>query len=260
MWSNFVDILFRIVHGMPVLVSSGWAASILGFITFGFTELLLYMNTPKEDRTKRLKGNLFIGLLVTVFLYSILFVWSTIQTIYDEHHDSVGRWQVVVREKDSLKTELQKRDDYIRSLESRKCAICPSVQRIAPTASEPRGLTELQKTILVNDLKAGIGLKVRINSIGKLQDTHDFAEELKAVFKGWQVERNITGTLVSNMGSPTSELEFSIPQSQDHAVQIAIRAFDHAHIQYTKNVDPYAYRGGFSTEEAPALTINVRDR
>jgi hypothetical protein len=126
MWAHFLNILWRIIHGMPVLVSSNWAAWILGILTFGFTELLLFMGTAREERWKRLKGNVLIGLLVTVFVYSILFVWSTVQTTYDDHHDSVGRWQSVVNEKENLKAELRQRDDYIRSLEARACPQCPS--------------------------------------------------------------------------------------------------------------------------------------
>lgn len=92
---------------MPVLVSSNWAAWILGVIAFLLTELLLYMNTRKEERRKRLTSNLLIGLAVTLFVYGTLFVWSTIQTVYDDHHDVVGRWRAVVNENKRLEEEKQ---------------------------------------------------------------------------------------------------------------------------------------------------------
>src|SRR5271157_3313054 len=75
----------------------------------------------------------------------------------------------------------------------------PPATRHAPPVPQPRGLTELQRTILMSDLKEGIGLKVRINSVGKLQDTLDFADELQSVFKGWQIERNMVGALLTNV-------------------------------------------------------------
>jgi len=130
MWPHFVHLLARIIHGAPGLVSSNWAASFLGLGAFSLTELLLYTTTPKEERVRRLRANLLIGVLVTIFVYSVLFVWSTIQTVYDEHHDSVGRWQAVVNEREQLKDGLKKRDEYITRLESKSCLICaPSSSR-----------------------------------------------------------------------------------------------------------------------------------
>lgn len=126
MWTHFLHLLWRIVHGMPVLVSSNWAAWIVGIVAFLLTELLLYVSTPKEERRKRLLSNLLIGFAVTVFVYGTLFVWSTIQTIYDDHHDSGGRWRTVVKEKDRLKEQLEERDKYIKELEGRKCPTCSS--------------------------------------------------------------------------------------------------------------------------------------
>jgi hypothetical protein len=111
-------LLLRIFHGMPVLVSSNWAAWILGIATFLLTELLLFATTAKAERWARLKLNLLIGIGVTTFAYSILFVWSTVRTVYDDHHDSVGRWQTVVKEKNSLKAALNARDAYIARLQA----------------------------------------------------------------------------------------------------------------------------------------------
>jgi hypothetical protein len=34
MWHNFVDLLLRILHGMPLLVSSNWTGWFLGLIVF----------------------------------------------------------------------------------------------------------------------------------------------------------------------------------------------------------------------------------
>lgn len=94
---------------MPALVSSNWAAWILGFVTFVVTEIVLFMRTPKEERRERIKGNVLVGVVITGFVYLTLFAWSTVQTIYDDHHDSTGRWQAVVKEKDKLKSELDTR-------------------------------------------------------------------------------------------------------------------------------------------------------
>ena len=124
MWPHFIHLFWRIVHGMPVLVSSNWAASFIGGLTFLVTEFVLFMITPREQRWKRLISNLLIGLAVTTFVYSTLFVWSTVQTVYDNHHDSVGRWQAVVQEKNALKESLQQRDTYIHQLEGKTCPAC----------------------------------------------------------------------------------------------------------------------------------------
>jgi hypothetical protein len=57
--------------------------------------------------------NLARGLVVTAIVYAGLFIWSTIQTVYDDHHDSVSRWRAVVKEKENLKAELKRRDESI---------------------------------------------------------------------------------------------------------------------------------------------------
>ena len=119
MWQHFVSFLLRILHGMPLLVSSNWAAWGLGLLAFVVTEAMLFVTTPKESRSKRLKSNVLIGVGVTLFVYSTLFVWSTIQTTYDDHRDVDTRWKSLVREKDGLKQELSSRDGYIKQLQAR---------------------------------------------------------------------------------------------------------------------------------------------
>jgi hypothetical protein len=147
MWPHFVNLLVRIIHGAPGLVSSNWAASFLGLGAFSLTELLLYMTTPKEERAGRLRTNLVIGVLVTIFVYSVLFVWSTIQTVYDDHHDSTGRWQAVVKEKDSLKMIVQQRDEYIQRLEARTCRSCPDSSGKGRTTETQGGITTAMASV-----------------------------------------------------------------------------------------------------------------
>lgn len=103
---------------MPVLVSSNWANWIISAAAFGVTEFLLFKNTPKAERSTRAWKNILIGLVVTACVQLVLFTWSTIQTVYDDHHDSTGRWHAVVNEKNSLKGSLQERDSYIGRLEA----------------------------------------------------------------------------------------------------------------------------------------------
>ena len=117
MGPHFRSLFSRIVHGMPVLVSSNCAAVFIGALAFALTETALFLTTPKEERNKRLIKNLVIGGSVTLAVYAILFVWSTVQTVFDDHNDRVGRWRAVVNEKDQLKLGLAKRDDYIRHMQ-----------------------------------------------------------------------------------------------------------------------------------------------
>lgn len=111
---------------MPLLVSSNWAASGVGLATFIFTEIWLFATTEPAERKKNLARNILTGVVVTAFVYITLFIWSTVQTVYDDHHDATGRWQQVVNEKNNLKIELGKRDNYVRQLEQRSCPVCPT--------------------------------------------------------------------------------------------------------------------------------------
>jgi hypothetical protein len=128
---------------MPDLVSSNWAAWILGLATFALTEVLLYLSTPREERSQRWARNLLIGVAVTAFVYFTLFIWSTVQTVYDNHHDSVMRWQAVVVEKNTLKDTLRKRDDYIHALKGKtqdlqgKANLAPKVVEKVKTVPKP---------------------------------------------------------------------------------------------------------------------------
>jgi hypothetical protein len=79
----------------------------------------------------------------------------------------------------------------------------------------------------------------------------DLANELAKLFNGWRVEENIYNHIG---GAVSPGIEFAIPHPEDPSVQIAIHAFEHAHIQYQKNVSPGSVHGG------AALTINVGDR
>jgi len=241
---------------MPLLVSSNWAAWLLGLGVFLFYEIIALIRQGWQEMRRHWTENFLMGLLATTLGYLVLFGWSILQTTYDEHRDSTGRWRVVVNEKDHLKAELSERDTYIRKLEARSCPICPA--RAAQVAeSQPSALSDLQRTVLMRDLKAGSGLSVRINSIGNRIGVTDYANELQEVFKGWVVERNIVGNLSTNIETSTAQIEFVIPQPQDRSVQIAVHAFDHARVSYSKTVNEYAYRGP-SSSATPALTINVR--
>lgn len=258
MWPHFLHLFWRTIYGMPLVVSSNWASWALGLAIFVLYEVLAVKFRGWHDVVSRWKQNVGIGLLATFGGYVLLFAYSAIITTYDEHHDSIGRWQAVVNEKNSLKIGLQQRDDYIRKLEGKSCPVCPAHPKSSASEPQPRALSELQLEILRRDLKPGIGLEVRINAIGGKQDTLDLAQDLREVFKGWKVGGGNIGA-----GPPYSgdaDLEFVIPHPEADSVQIAIHAFEHAHVIYGKTVNAYAYCGPISLGPPPALTINVRDR
>jgi hypothetical protein len=134
MWPHLVHLFARIFHGMPLLVSSNWASWLILLGSFLLTELLLFGREGRHvaEWWKKRWSNLVIGLIVTVIVYAGLFAWSTIQTVYDDHHDDIGRWHAVVNEKNLLKSELNKRDEYIRKLENAKCPQCGREVGIRP--------------------------------------------------------------------------------------------------------------------------------
>jgi hypothetical protein len=76
-----------------------------------------------------------IGALL--FVWAITFVVCAVTTLYDDHRNMAGRWKHVVNEKDNLKVELQKRDDYIHTLESRSCPKCPNGVRASTKGITP---------------------------------------------------------------------------------------------------------------------------
>jgi hypothetical protein len=146
---NFFHILLRIVYGMPTLVSSNWAAWGLGFLLFLLYEGAVLYRRGWQDMKERWTENFIMGIIVTIVGYVFLFTWSTVRTIYDDHHDSTARWQTVVREKDNLKAELGIRDKYIKDLEAKSCPICSTNRR-----PQPQALTPLPQTFKVQEINA----------------------------------------------------------------------------------------------------------
>jgi hypothetical protein len=138
MSSHFFHLFLRIVHGMPGLVSSNWAAWLLGVVVFVLYHLLVLCFRGWREMGKRWLQNLGFATLAAALGYIALFSWSAIQTTYDDHHDSTGRWQAVVNEKNILKVGLATRDDYIHTLESRTCPACSGAGTRTVVKEEPR--------------------------------------------------------------------------------------------------------------------------
>ena len=103
MWLHFVHLFWRVIHGMPLLLSSNWPDKFFGIWIFVVLQVLLaissrhHMQRWWENRYR----NLATGIAAVVIGYISLFAWSTVQTIYDNYHDATGRWQSVVRKKTS---------------------------------------------------------------------------------------------------------------------------------------------------------------
>jgi hypothetical protein len=99
--------------------------------------IIVVQDNCERGAVGRLKVNLLIGIGVTAFAYSVLFAWSTVRTVYDDHHDSTGRWRAVVNEKNTLKGMLQVRDAYIKRLEA-GAATKPSVIQTTKFVPQPK--------------------------------------------------------------------------------------------------------------------------
>jgi hypothetical protein len=140
-WPHFSNLFWRTVLGMPKVASSGWITWGLGFVSF----MLYEINSLRSDgwnltlwkQTKLRK--IIEGLVIVIITYLILFGISGFITVYDDHHDSTGRWKNVVNEKNRLVEELQKRDSYITLLEGRSCPACttPPTQRTRISTQTP---------------------------------------------------------------------------------------------------------------------------
>jgi hypothetical protein len=177
MWLNFVHIFSRVLRGMPLLVSSNWAAWLVGIGAFVFSQVIVLIRSGWREMLRRWKENIGIGLISAAAVYLFLFAWSAIQTVYDDHHDSGSRWQAVVKEKKNLKDELQKRDNYIRALEDRKCPTCtlarPAMgQGAAPQAPPPMvGSVRIasQKTVVSTNPKFPYALEVILQTDASIE-------------------------------------------------------------------------------------------
>lgn len=106
MWLHFSNLFWRILHGMPAIVSSNWMAWCLGLVGFFLYHLFIFFFRGKEEMKRQWKENIGIGILAGIAGYAILFAISAVVTTYDDHHDSTGRWREVVNEKDKLKVAL----------------------------------------------------------------------------------------------------------------------------------------------------------
>ncbi len=124
MWPHFVRIFLRALQGMPFVVSSNWANWSLALAIFLLYEVLAIAFRGWSDMKERWKQNVGIGLLATLGGYLLLFAYSAVISTYNDHRDSTGRWQQVVNEKNKLKDGWEKKDQYIRQLETRSCPAC----------------------------------------------------------------------------------------------------------------------------------------
>jgi len=144
MWPNFTHLFWKAVHGMPMLVSSNWAAFGMGVGLFVLYHVLVWVIRGRDEMRRQWMENIGIGLLATVTGYLLLFAWSAVVTTYDEHNDSTGRWRAVVKEKDTLKEGLKQRDDYIAKLESAKCPQCKPGSSTPPSVPMEEKITSIE--------------------------------------------------------------------------------------------------------------------
>lgn len=78
-----------------------------------------------------------IGAGVTGLAWVCLFSWATYTSVYNDHHNLVGRLRAVVNETNALRAALILRDDYIKRLEIATCPQCKIGRATAPKAAPP---------------------------------------------------------------------------------------------------------------------------
>ncbi|HEV2487532.1 MAG TPA: hypothetical protein VGT08_18550 [Terracidiphilus sp.] len=270
MWLHFKNLLWQSWIALVASLGTTTFAIVFAFVGFIFILLLNLAFKLRKDGwswsvtvshfSKNLKDSLIPTVIGTGVLWCVLYGTFVVRSVYADHRDTVSRLEEMTSARDALNAELHIKDDYINNLKTKSRPMPNASSEEHPKISfsaQPHALTDLQQTVLQRDLSAGAGLRVRINVIGRKQDTRDFAEDLEQVFKGWKVDGGNIG--LTNMDF-SSELEFVIPNPGDRSVQIAVHAFDHAHVAYSKNVLPEAFTGALIGGPPPALTINVTDR
>lgn len=118
---------------MPILVSSNWASWLIAIFVFVIS--IVQQFRSREGKLQRFSAwfseqwrkGIGFAVLASVVVYGVgLFLWSTWQTVYDDHHDSTGRWQAVVKERNNLYAQVVQQESQIRQLQSRSCPTCPS--------------------------------------------------------------------------------------------------------------------------------------
>jgi hypothetical protein len=166
MWPHFVNFFLRILHGMPLLVSSNWLAWGLGISAFIFYEVATLIVRGWGDMRARLKQNLGLGVLATTLTYMVLFIWSSIRTASDDHHDVTGRWQAVVKEKDQLKRGLTDRDNEIAALQ-KQVEDVKKTHRINPVAIQVSAPAMLDS---IHDVVAEVRLTCVLTNPNKMPD------------------------------------------------------------------------------------------
>jgi hypothetical protein len=116
MWSHFINILARVLHAMPAIISSNWPAVFLTLGIFIFLQtLILWQRRWKTVR--QWAQNVGIEVVWVLAGWIVLFLVSTVITLYHDHADLAGRSRAIVNEKNDLKIDLKNRDDYIQKLQ-----------------------------------------------------------------------------------------------------------------------------------------------
>jgi hypothetical protein len=93
-------------------------------------------------------------------VWIVVFLACTVATIYREHQSLAGRLRAVVNEKETLKTGLKERDDYIGRLESRPGSKTVIIKTTGSGRLD-RDLNDQQSDHLYHKLKAYVDLPNR---------------------------------------------------------------------------------------------------
>ena len=109
-----------------------------------------WSQTPRPSQGQMLRSlvkAIIVGAGLPLIAWSCLFLWAIYKSVYNDHHNLVGRLRSVVIEKNVLKEGVRNRDMYIRQLEAGPKV---TVQPVEPSRTSQRVAKEAR--ILASDI------------------------------------------------------------------------------------------------------------
>jgi hypothetical protein len=105
MLTHFVRLLARVFSEIPSRVSSNWTAILMAVGIFVVTLLLLLVVRGWDEMKRQWVRDIFIGVIAVAVGWIGLFLWSTAETIYEDHQAFVTQSANLLKENAALKSQ-----------------------------------------------------------------------------------------------------------------------------------------------------------